>query len=375
MTALALNGCQVEGSSRGLVVKFAEDQHKKKELSRLHNLTLTAAFRGVSATMPSPLNMNNMNISQPRGMPALDDNLGSYYYQQGNQHNGGGMYSRGGQGQLNNMQQTGLGQLYIQSPSSPYGGGARKGGLGESPNFGQQMPTSPNSWYPPLNITSPHLSYMQSTNNMMHLGGHPTSSLDFDFSSLGQQNLQMMGAMGGIPPPPTSPHMSQGLAQFGGLGGSNLGSFTGGTQLGMQQQQQQQQQPLQQQQQQQQQGKPAIQLPLQSHGETPVTMILNNVPNSVNGRVLHSLVAPYGQVLEIQLEDLTPTSASSNGGFSGNGLLRARVTWANGAQAEEAARNLEGMVVFEGMPPLQVCYYMSLHCILFCLFLHSCLGL
>eukprot|EP01035_Chromulina_nebulosa_P034144 gene34144-45780_t len=46
-SALSLNGCQLEGSNRGLVVKYAEDQHKKKELSRLHSLTTGNPYRGL----------------------------------------------------------------------------------------------------------------------------------------------------------------------------------------------------------------------------------------------------------------------------------------------------------------------------------------
>jgi len=43
--ALTLNGCQLEGSSRGLVVKYAEDQHKRREMSRLQNFTSQSLYR------------------------------------------------------------------------------------------------------------------------------------------------------------------------------------------------------------------------------------------------------------------------------------------------------------------------------------------
>jgi len=54
-TALvALNGRQLEGSVRCLIVKYAEDQHKKKELNRLQNL--------LSKTNISTGDMGNMGM-------------------------------------------------------------------------------------------------------------------------------------------------------------------------------------------------------------------------------------------------------------------------------------------------------------------------
>ena len=44
-SALSLNGCQLEGGQRGLVVKYAEDQHKKREMDRLQNLTTHNVYR------------------------------------------------------------------------------------------------------------------------------------------------------------------------------------------------------------------------------------------------------------------------------------------------------------------------------------------
>lgn len=61
---MSLNGCQLEGSSRGLVVKYAEDQHKKKELSRLQHLTMNQNnFRGNNGPGGGPQqNMGGMGM-------------------------------------------------------------------------------------------------------------------------------------------------------------------------------------------------------------------------------------------------------------------------------------------------------------------------
>lgn len=66
-SALSLNGCQLEGSTRGLVVKYAEDQHKKKELSRLQHLTLNQNFRGNPAGPGGPQQNMGMGMGGPGG--------------------------------------------------------------------------------------------------------------------------------------------------------------------------------------------------------------------------------------------------------------------------------------------------------------------
>lgn len=69
---MSLNGFQLEGSPRPLAVKYAEDQHKKKELSRLHNLTLNTGFRGGPGGMqggggPGGMGNHPMNLNHHPG--------------------------------------------------------------------------------------------------------------------------------------------------------------------------------------------------------------------------------------------------------------------------------------------------------------------
>jgi hypothetical protein len=111
LLALSLNGYQLEGTARPLMVKYAEDQHKKKELNRLHNLTLNTAFpRGMgggggSGQNSPPMGQNSYNSHQNnnnRNNGGDNGNNGGghphHMNHQNNNNNNGGNNNRGGGG-------------------------------------------------------------------------------------------------------------------------------------------------------------------------------------------------------------------------------------------------------------------------------------
>lgn len=379
--ALSLNGCQLEGASRGLVVKFAEDQHKKKELNRLHNLTMTAGFRGPGAP-PNGHNqmgghMGGMNRGMGNGSP--DEGHGAnqqqnYFYPPPPQSPAmGSLYGRQQQGAINGGSMNGM---YMPPPSptvpspildysgSKNGGANRKSLQLDIPSF-PQMQSTPASWYPP--VSSPHLSYVPSPTNMVHMGVHP-NNFEFggDFSP-GGHNLHSMqhhiGQLGTqFPPPATSPQVGHSLTPFGRIGhqqnplslsnGISPSSLSGkpGTPMSLGMQGPQQGQPQQQQQ------------PPQQH--QAILLSISNLPRETSPRSVHGLVASYGQVLDVQLEEqFFEGPPGSRGGSTG--FNRARLVMGNYMQAEEAIRQLNGAVLFEGVPPLQVsdssCHYFLFH--------------
>lgn len=151
--ALTLNGCQLEGSSRGLIVKYAEDQHKKKELTKLHNLTLNTNFRGASNG-----NNNNQKFRSDDGMGSKPEMMNPQYYYQAQSL--ATMYS----GQPSPMQlvhsPVNGGQMLLpnNSPTAPninHGGNLdysnQKRGAKSRKGFGFDSPTIPpnnlGAWY------------------------------------------------------------------------------------------------------------------------------------------------------------------------------------------------------------------------------------
>jgi hypothetical protein len=64
-----LNGCILDGSSRGLTVKYAEDQHKKREMTRLQNLTSHNVYRYTSPDAPPHMSVGMGMLQQHQQYP------------------------------------------------------------------------------------------------------------------------------------------------------------------------------------------------------------------------------------------------------------------------------------------------------------------
>lgn len=316
---------QLEGATRGLVVKFAEDQHKKKELNRLHNLTMNSAFRGPNGGQGQ---MNRGNGDDAHGGNP------NYFYPQGQSASMGSLYGRqpnngGGQGLYMPPSPT------VPSPQLDYSGGnkgSRKSLQLDIPNFQQMQQAQPaGHWYPP--VSSPHLGYVPSPSNLVHMGVNPSNNFDFttgDFSPAGHNlhSMHHMGQLGShLPPPAGSPQVSHGLTPFGRVNNHQNQLNNGGKAASAPQQQQ------------------------PGQGQA-VTVSISNLPRDTAVRNIQGIVAQYAQVLDVHMEEQFFDGPGGRGGATG--MNRARVVLGSVAQAEEVIRTLNGAVLFEGAPPTQV---------------------
>eukprot|EP01039_Chlorochromonas_danica_P009414 gene9414-10399_t len=342
--ALSLNGCQLEGSSRPLVVKYAEDQHKKKELSRLHNLTINNAFRriGMGGGMLNPMAGGSMPSPKSSRLDGKGDmmNHGYYYQQQGMPPS---LYA-------SQTQPMSL----LPSPMNAGSPGGASGWF--NPMQGQQMPylQSPpmalNSAHHPLGSQSVEIGFNHSPHLHalgMAIGGHAGIS-----PSLGPQN--MPGGHGGGASP-----MGSGLKMMGGMMGEMEHHHNQGPRipLGM--------------------GYPSppgapmhhMPPPLPNHGghNLPMpgspagqqfpTVIISQLPPMADVNLLHELCAPYGRIVSANLEDSRRPASNSSGSSSNAsspGSLRGRIQMESLAQAEIAAQNLHGLVLYDGAMPLHI---------------------
>lgn len=376
--ALSLNGCQLEGSNRGLVVKYAEDQHKKKELSRLHSLTTSNPYRGIAGPLSignmgpgsmgsggmgpgglGPGGMGGISLSNPNMMNqsqggqkmrgdgkshSLSLNLSghdmspqSYYYShQQQQQSIGGMYG-GPSSPIQIMHPPlspmgpgpGLGQLqqqmYLSSsqmsmpPPPDYnnnGGVAGKRGMNGSGRGRKSVPF-------PLDIPS-----------MGSIGADQQPSPNW-FGSLHGGSLSL-GSMH-LPPPYLQSPVNQHL---------NMALMSPTSQTSTQSSHSHQLRPPPRHQNQ---GHP-INVGMSLHspnggysmggagggGGGGVTLIINNLPRTADTSLLHELFGPYGRILNAQVE----TDRSLGGGRGGGAACtgRGKVQMASIGQAEYAAQ-------------------------------------
>jgi RNA recognition motif-containing protein len=326
-SALSLNGMQLEGATRGLVVKFAEEQHKKKELNRLHNLTMNAAFRGPNGGQGQ---MNRGNGDDGHG------NNGGYFYPPNQSAAIGSLYGR----QPNSAGNMGAGLYMPPSPTVPspvldYTGGNKGGRKSlqlDIPNFQQMQSQSAGHWYPP--VSSPHLGYVPSPSNLVHMGVNPSSNFEFagggDFSPAHSlHSMPHMGPLGShLQPPAGSPHqVGHGLTPFGRVN-NHQNQLNVGGKIG---------------------AGGAHQV---SQNHQPVTVSIGNLPRDTPARNIQGLVSQYAHVLDVHMEEQFYDGPGGRG--AATGMHRAHVVLGSIAQAEEVIRTLNGAVLFEGAPPAQV---------------------
>jgi hypothetical protein len=343
--ALSLNGCQLDGSQRPLVVKYAEDQHKKKELNRLHNLTLNTSFQGgrgggMGGMGGGPSMNGNMN------MKPKNDMMGGgspYYYQSQNMVN---MYSSQQpppmalvHSPVNNNH-----QMFLPSPSngSDYNkrGPNNKGKKGGFP-YDSSLPTPPagvGNWFPqqlpflpgpPSGIPPPPALHPNQTDltGLSSPFAHPPHNLHgvpvsvMTQPSPGSTNHQNGSVFASRSP--RHPH------QNGNYGPSPPGSL----------------------------AMPFPAVPSNnpqyqfSPGQGQVTISVANLPSTADSNMLHELFSNFGRIINAQIEDNMRGGA---GGMNGNRFVRGRLQMANLVQAEAAVQALNGAVLFEGNLPLQV---------------------
>jgi RNA recognition motif-containing protein len=345
--ALSLNGCQLDGSQRPLVVKYAEDQHKKKELNRLHNLTLNTSFQGGRGggmggmgggpPMNGSMNMKPKNDMMGGGSP--------FYYQSQNMVN---MYSsqQPPPMPLVHSPVNSNHQMFLPSPSngSDYNkrGPNNKGKKGGFPYDSSSLPNPPpggvGNWFPqqlpflpgpPSGIPPPPALHPSQTDltGISSPFGHPAHNLHGVPVSVMTQ-----------PPPGSANHQNGSVFasrsprhphQNGNFGPSPPGALA---------------MPF-----------PAVpNNPSQyqySPGQGQVTISVANLPSTADNNMLHELFSSFGRIINAQIEDNMRGGA---GGMNGNRFVRGRLQMANLVQAEAAVQALNGAVLFEGSIPLQV---------------------
>lgn len=240
---MALSGCELEGSSRPLVVKYAEDQHKKKELSRLQTLT-TNAYR-----------MNNMMGNNYNQRPAMELKPNSmsqpYYFQQGMNPS---MYNPQSPVVSNSM--------YMPSPvASNYKGpsNSRKSGMPQNP-YEMQMPETTPPWY---NAIPPQMTYMpgnMSPHMIDQRSPHLAPMGEMDNAHLHQMSMSMMNSLTGSPPQTNRRTSARGqIAMDSGFG--SMGEF--------------------------------------------VTLTISNLPTQISPNSLADMFSRYGRVTQCHLEQVS----------------------------------------------------------------------
>lgn len=313
------------------MVKYAEDQHKKKELSRLHSLTTGNPYRGM------PLGGNALGAGPGPSMgpagPKMRDgkglslNLGgsdltqAYYYQQ---QGLAGMYggppspiqilhppmsplspgpplSNHGLGQMQQSMYLSSSQMSMPMPEYGTGGGqgnkrgmngsnrGRKsvpfpldipiGGGDQSPNWFSSMGGLGTIHMPPPYLQSPVSHHMQQHMSLALMSPSSQSSTQSPHS----HHLR----------PPPRHHNQGGHGSLGSLHSPNA-SYSGGS----------------------------------------VTLTVHNLHPQADAALLHELFAPYGKILSAQVETERGTGRGGGGLCTGRG----RVTMAGFAQAEYAAQ-------------------------------------
>lgn len=85
-----------------------------------------------------------------------------------------------------------------------------------------------------------------------------------------------------------------------------------------------------------------------------VAIIISFLPQHADVALLHDLCAPYGRIVSAQIDvdnnSISPEESSALGGCTGRG----RVKLSTMSQAQYAAQTLNGAIIFEGGRPLRV---------------------
>lgn len=163
----------MEGSPRPLIVKYAEDQHKKKELNRLHNLSMGNSYRTGNPMMqghPLGMGMNGMGM----GMGGHSSHQPQPHHHQPHPHHQSGNMMGGGMPMTMTMNNNGM-NMMNQRREGPKGNEQQGGPLG-SPYFYQPQSMA-NMYSNPQPSPPPPMPMVHSPvgNNRMMFGPPPTN--------------------------------------------------------------------------------------------------------------------------------------------------------------------------------------------------------
>jgi len=372
--ALSLNGYVLDGSNRGLVVKYAEDQHKKKELFRLSNLTSTSYRDNNYSGNMYQNNDQQQSQQQKFRMDHQKQEIAAqqaFYFQQ--QHGiNQNVYNSPIAGPLQMVHSPMNNAMYLNQQPSPHNEQRLGGnGLGFRGNAvgGRKQPENiqqNNNWYnsmPQQMVQQTPTYLMQAPQN--NVNRQNPQQQQRDINSMQQQHQGMQGMnMPLLTPVNQNPNLNNPQ----GSGGINVNNNNIPTHLRPQQVQQQVQV------QQQQRLRQQVQIPNNSSSNNTtssdqqasfssgVSISITNLPPVTEASMLHDIFAPYGRILSAQIEVSDPSKNTGDARSSGGKAVcagKGKIVISSLAQAETAVQALNGVTVFEGYGPIQVSVNMN----------------
>ena len=294
--ALSLNGYRPPHCDRHLMVKYAEDQHKKKDRR--------------SQLLVGPMGSNMMeNSYSSEGHMNPDARDVPYLYSRGRGSQPGMYRPQQSSAQMNLMNQGQQGnQNFSSSSNANYL--SRESGKGASPSMSPSSVSNINSsdWYSHGQTFQVHYDN-QMGNPPAHMNNHQGQSLSYDQHAMEQQM------------------MSQGQRSSNNQGQSQ-GQGTLYTRPNR--------------------------VTNESGYNGAVAIIISFLPQHADVALLHDLCAPYGRIVSAQIDidnsSISPEESSALGGCTGRG----RVKLSTMSQAQYATQALNGAIIFEGGRPLRV---------------------
>eukprot|EP01038_Epipyxis_sp_PR26KG_P004924 gene4924-6890_t len=322
--ALALNGYAIDGTARGLVVKYAEDQHKKKELNRLHSLT-TSAFRDGSGSndMIDPHNRHRMGGQK--------QDMQGYFY--GPSHRDvGSMYP----GQVPLIQQQSRQPQYMQQPDYSSRGLYNKNRKGpddramgpNSMGMGQESQPNPQWGYTNIAMHPVGMGIMSGYAQPPTIHD-PHSPVSLPMHT-GQYRMNMLNSIPMLPTSNMPPQVPQNFIRKPVTQGIKQAPQYNDMQQHFNRQQQPQQPPPQQ--------------------LTTCIIIVSNISTSIDKQSLIQLFSNFGQVMNLQFDS---ESVKPHPFKPQESLIKAKIKMEI-TQAEYACASLNGVIILEGSLPLQV---------------------
>lgn len=309
--ALCLNGCQLEGSPRGLIVKYAEDQHKKRELTRLHNLSMNNPHRD-----SNPQNVVNEPMSPQYYYPSSNVPIPSMYPSANpisivhSGMNGGQYFIPPNSANPNSNVDPNGNKKFQKSRKFP-----NEASPVNVPLPVQSSPPAPN-WYPNPQYANPpnptQFSYI--VQNSMR----PTPPYDNNAYGVFPDQAQRMHQVSYFENVP-------GRTNFPESAPNNRQKFDINSNQQINRN-----------------------LPQKMPNSNYVTLSVLNLPPTADSKLLNELFAPYGVVVNTSIESIKHNNHSS--------YLRGKVEMLNFAQAEHAAKELNGFTLTNDSLPLQVCF-------------------
>jgi hypothetical protein len=304
MSALSLNGYRPPTSDRHLIVKYAEDQHKKKDrrMGPGHMMGGSPIGMGMGG-----MNMSMMESSMMSGMGHKTDTRDPYYFQRSRMSQG--VYGshqqqhQRGSGGMDMPQQMGnvmgvtnqMNQMYMPASTLMYSAARGKNMVGPGISQGASM-----DWFaqmPQMVYDTQYTGGQQMHLTLDHMMAQAQAQVQ-SHTPTAAQRQQLGGNMSYSRSPRSAAHTHHDSDLQGGS----------------------------------------------------ATLIISGLPHNADLALLNDLCAPYGRVLDAQIDTDRRGDDPKNDVWCGRG----RVQIVGMAQAQYAMQALNGVVIFEGGKPLHV---------------------